>query len=80
MKAKTGIAHEGAKPFGFYEGEQVVLEEMKELRSSGMAYDKIASALNERGVQPRRGSKWYPFSVSKILSKHGVVKGSGKNG
>jgi len=80
LKAKTGIAHEGAKPFGFYEGEVPVLERMKTLRSSGMGYDKIAAALNEVGIRPRRGSKWYPFSVSKILSKHGVVKGSGKNG
>ena len=80
LKAKTGIAYEGAKPFGFYEGEQAVLEKMKTLRSSGMAYDKIAVALNEEGIQPRRGSKWHPFSVSKIVSKHGVVKGSGTNG
>lgn len=80
LKARTGVAHEGAKPFGFYEREQAVLEQMKTLRSSGMAYDKIAAALNEQGIRPRRGSQWYPFSVSKILSKHGVVKGDGKNG
>ena len=79
LKAKTGIAHEGAKPFGFYEGEVPVLEKMKTFRSSGMGYDKIAAALNEEGIQPRRGRKWHPFSVSKILSKHGVVKGK-KNG
>jgi DNA invertase Pin-like site-specific DNA recombinase len=80
LKAKTGVAHEGAKPFGYYEGEAAVLERMKALRSSGVAYDKIADILNHEGIKPRRGEKWHPFTVSKIMTKHGVVKGERKDG
>jgi DNA invertase Pin-like site-specific DNA recombinase len=80
LKAKTGVAHEGAKPFGYYEGEAAVLEKMKALRSSGVAYDKIAAILNREGIKPRRGERWHPFTVSKIMTKHGVVKGERVDG
>jgi hypothetical protein len=57
-----------------------VLEKMKALRSSGVAYDKIAAILNREGIKPRRGERWHPFTVSKIMTKHGVVKGERVDG
>jgi hypothetical protein len=67
LKARTGRAYEGAKPYGFYEGERQIVERMKALRADGVAYDRIAAQLNAEGIRPRRGAKWHPFSVSKIL-------------
>jgi len=52
-KSRTGTC-EGAKPFGFYEGEIVVLDRMRQLRVEGLGYDSIAARLNEEGVSTRR--------------------------
>ncbi len=68
MKARTGRC-EGAKPFGFYEGEAAVLERIRSLRSQNTPYDKIARQLNSEGIASRRGGKWHPFTVSKILAR-----------
>ena len=51
MKAKEGRC-EGAKPYGVDETEQGVIERMRSLRASGMAYDKIAALLNAEGIKP----------------------------
>jgi DNA invertase Pin-like site-specific DNA recombinase len=67
-KAKTGTC-EGAKQFGFYEGEFAVLERMKALRAEGLGFDRIASKLNAEGVQPRRGARWHGCAVNGILSR-----------
>lgn len=67
-KARTG-ACEGAKPFGFYEGETVVLHRMRHLRAEGCGYDTIATRLNNEDVKTRRGTKWHPYTVSKILAR-----------
>jgi DNA invertase Pin-like site-specific DNA recombinase len=65
-KAKEGRC-EGRKPFGYYEGEKAVLNRMKELRKQGLAYDKIADALNTEGLKPRQGEHWYAGVVQRIL-------------
>jgi DNA invertase Pin-like site-specific DNA recombinase len=67
-KAKTGSC-EGAKPFGYYDGEAAVLDRMKALRESGMGFDRIASALNAEGIAPRRGARWHGCAVNGILSR-----------
>ena len=67
-KAKHGRC-EGAKPYGTLPGEKEVLERMKALRQSGLAYERIAAQLNVEGRKPRRGSKWHSFSVSRILGR-----------
>ena len=41
---------------------------------------EFVKACNEEGVKPRRGEKWHPFTISKIMTKHGVVKGERKDG
>ena len=68
MKAKTGRC-EGAKPYGFFEGEASVIERMKSLRTSGMGFDRIAAKLNEEGIKPRRGTAFFGITVNKILSR-----------
>src|ERR1035441_9872020 len=52
MKARTGRC-EGRKPYGAMDGEQAIIAHMKELRASGMAYDRIAATLNDEGVPTR---------------------------
>lgn len=66
-RARAGRC-EGAKPFGYYEGEIAVLERMRHLRISGLGFDRIAAALNAEGVKPRRGQKWWGLTVNKILT------------
>jgi len=68
QKARTGSC-EGAKRFGHYEGEAVVLDRMRQLRNEGLGYDSIAIRLNDEGVKTRRGTKWHPFTVCKILGR-----------
>jgi DNA invertase Pin-like site-specific DNA recombinase len=68
MKAKTGRC-EGAKPYGDVPGEMQVIERMKELRATGLGFDRIAEALNAEGIAPRRGKKWWGLSVNKVLSR-----------
>jgi len=59
---------EGRKPFGFYDGEDAVLERMKALRDEGLGFDRIAVKLNEEGIKPRRG-RWHGVVVNRILSR-----------
>lgn len=66
IKANAGRC-EGRKPYGARVGEAAIIEQMKQLRGSGMAVDKIAEALNAAGIQSRAGSRWYPTSVYRIL-------------
>ncbi len=70
MKARTGRC-EGAKPYGTREGEAATLKLIQQLRASGMAYDKIAAHLDAKGLKPRRGAKWHPFAVQRILARAG---------
>jgi DNA invertase Pin-like site-specific DNA recombinase len=70
MRSKPGWS-EGAKPYGYYEGETAVIERMKALRAEGLGFDRIALALNEAGIEPRRGAKWHGLTVNKILTGKG---------
>jgi DNA invertase Pin-like site-specific DNA recombinase len=76
QKAKTGKC-EGAKPFGFYDGEGAVLERMRALRNDGLGFDRIAAALNAEGVQPRRGARWHGCAVNGILSRQETANAAG---
>jgi DNA invertase Pin-like site-specific DNA recombinase len=60
---------EGAKPFGEYPGEAQVLERIKTLRAAGESYATIAARLNREGIPPRRGLKWHPFAVDRIIRR-----------
>jgi DNA invertase Pin-like site-specific DNA recombinase len=68
QRAKTGRC-EGAKPYGVLPGEQEVLERMRTLRSTGTTLAAIANTLNDAGIKPRRGAKWFPMTVQQILKR-----------
>lgn len=59
---------EGRKPFGYYEGEQAILDHIRELRAAGSTYAQIAAKLNTEGVKPRKvGASWHPGHVHGLL-------------
>jgi DNA invertase Pin-like site-specific DNA recombinase len=69
-KAQTGKNVEGAKVFGTFEGEQVVLDRMRQLRAENLGFDKIAAALNAEGMPTRKqGKRWHGFAVNQILTR-----------
>jgi site-specific DNA recombinase len=47
-KAQTG-RFEGRKPYGHYEGEQAMLERLRQLHSAGASCNRIATKLNAEG-------------------------------
>jgi hypothetical protein len=48
---------------------------MKELRASGMAYDRIAGTLNNDGIPTRTPEKrWHGFAVNQILKRTFVAQ------
>ena len=65
---------EGAKPFGYFEGEPETLALMKRLRRKNPAtgkvrsYAKVAAILNAEGRSSRSGRPWNPGSIHRILS------------
>lgn len=67
-KAKQGRC-EGRKPYGFYEGEQVIIERMKALRASGLGFDRIAARMNSEGIGTRTRGRWHGLMVNRILSR-----------
>ena len=51
------------------EGEQAIIARMKELRASGVAYDRIAATLDDEGVPTRTsGKRSHGFAVNQILA------------
>lgn len=68
MRAKEGRC-EGAKPYGELPGEAETLERIQAMRAAGETYQRIADALNAAGVAPRRGTKWHPFAIARILQR-----------
>ena len=69
-RAKEGRC-EGRKPFGFYDGEEAVLERMKVLRAEGLGFDRIAAKLNDEGIQTRTGKPWHGVVINRILTGKG---------
>ena len=69
MKARTGRC-EGRKPYGDRPGEMDVVKRMKELRATGMGYDRIAATLNAEDVPTRTpGKQWHGFAINQILRR-----------
>lgn len=59
---------EGRKPYGSGgDGEAFVIERIQSLRADGMAMDKIAEYLNDKGHKSQSGGKWYGSSVRNVL-------------
>jgi len=72
-KGARGEKATGSYPFGHYPGEQETLDLMRQLRAEGLGFDRIAKALNTRGITPRRGEKWGGNTVNVILSRVGAA-------
>lgn len=70
QRAKAGRC-EGRKVYGFYEGEAAVIERMKELRASGLGFDRTAAQLNAEGLTTRTGAPWHGLVVNRILTGKG---------
>jgi hypothetical protein len=64
---KRNGKREGARRYGERNGEQAVLQKMRELRQEGMGNTAISRYLNETQVAPRRGKQWHPTTVANVL-------------
>jgi DNA invertase Pin-like site-specific DNA recombinase len=58
---------EGRKPYGTRPGESEIVQRMAYLRRQGLALNKVAQTLNDDGILPREGSRWYATSVNRVL-------------
>ena len=58
---------EGRKPYGFYDGENEVIERMKALKTEGLGFDRIAARMNAEGLGTRTRGKWHGVMVNRIL-------------
>lgn len=77
-KAARGGHAVGDSPFGFRPGdwnfeedptEQEVLREIARLHSEGSNPSHIARRLNDLGLRSKRGGRWHPTSVRRILGR-----------
>lgn len=61
---------EGAKPYGELPGEAEVLGEICDASIvMKLSPAKIAEHLNRLGTKPRRGVRWHPHAISRILKR-----------
>jgi DNA invertase Pin-like site-specific DNA recombinase len=60
---------EGAKPYGARPGEAEVLERISALHAAGARFLTIAELLNADGIRPRRGARWHPYSIERIVKR-----------
>lgn len=77
-KAKDGGYAYGAPPFGFRvedgelvpdEGEQETLDRARELQQRGASIREIAATLNDEGRRTKRGARWHPTTVARVLRR-----------
>ena len=69
-RAKEGRC-EGRKPYGFYDGEEAVIERMKALKATGLGFDRVATQMNAEGLKTRTGARWHGLVVNRILTGKG---------
>lgn len=77
-KAEQGGFAYGSPPFGYRaEGgelvpdpdEQVIVEKVRLMADADMSLRQIAEALNSAGHRPRRGQRWHPQTVSRMMQR-----------
>lgn len=51
-----------------HEQEAAVLERMRHWQADGLSIRAIAARLNEEGVPSKRGGRWHPATVQRLLS------------
>jgi len=49
--------------------ETAVISHMRELRETGMSYQRIADQLNAEGLTAKRGGLWHSMTVSRVLQR-----------
>jgi DNA invertase Pin-like site-specific DNA recombinase len=68
VKAADGRC-EGQKPFTATDAGKLAMSRIRELRASGMGFDKIASHLNAEGIKTKRnGTQWHSFTINRMLT------------
>jgi DNA invertase Pin-like site-specific DNA recombinase len=76
-KASIGGHACGAAPFGTVavdgelvtaEAERIAISRMRELRDGGASLRQIVSALESEGHRTKRGARWHPATVARILA------------
>jgi DNA invertase Pin-like site-specific DNA recombinase len=79
-KAERGGFAYGGPPYGWRaSGGELVADRMEQdglalvrrLRRDGLSLARIAGALEEAGFRPRRGARWYPTTVKRVLERPG---------
>jgi DNA invertase Pin-like site-specific DNA recombinase len=77
-KAERGGFTGGSTPFGWRsqdkelvedEGEQATLARIRELHGQDLSLRAIAAGLHAEGHQPRRGQRWHPNTLARILDR-----------
>lgn len=68
-KKARGERGEGRHAYGEKPGEEVTLERILVLQSTGHSTRAIANFLNTTGIATRMGKPWKPGTVSKILAR-----------
>jgi DNA invertase Pin-like site-specific DNA recombinase len=56
--------------------EQKIVKLVRRLRDEGLSLRVIAAELDARGLRPRRGKRWYPTTIKKIVERTPNPKGS----
>jgi len=77
-KRKAAGRCEGQKPFGFYAGEEAVLERIRQLRRKPrgrerLSVAKVAAKLNAEGHRNRAGGEWQAMNLWKIMRRAGIL-------
>jgi site-specific DNA recombinase len=83
VKRRNGEKLGGIVPFGFkaQKGKLIlnpkesgVLAGILKARTEGRGYQDIAEALNDQGVKPRAGRRWYASTIRAICLRAGVQR------
>jgi DNA invertase Pin-like site-specific DNA recombinase len=78
LKAERGGYAHGRPPFGWRAAgrelvedpaEQTTLARIRELHGQGKSLRAIAATLEAEGHQPRRGQRWHPIVLARILER-----------
>lgn len=81
VKRQRGEPLSGTLPYGSgvkqgklipYEPEQRILRMILKARRDGRGYQDIGDALNEQGIRPRTGARWYASTIRAICLREGL--------
>jgi DNA invertase Pin-like site-specific DNA recombinase len=55
------------------EHEQSTIRRVLELHGEGRSYREIIEVLDHDGHKPKRGDRWHPTTIARIVKRHGGV-------